>query len=526
MFQANVNTKLLKNVSAIRIVYALVILALALPALAPTPARWVDPAGKVHAFLKDTAARNPGEVVRVIVQKSAQSDGPEEMTRDMGGKVLSELSIINAFVAQMPSADIDKLASSSDVRWISPDAPVQEASKMSQQCGECIDTSNLISAYPQSVGATRVWNTAPYLQGQNVTVATIDSGVNADHRDLRGSNGTSRVIAEVNVNSNSNNTDDGYGHGTHVAGIIGGNGNASNGGYIGIAPKVNLVNVKVGDDTGAMLESDVVAGIQWIYDNHDTYDIKVVNLSLNTSFYNSYLLSPLDAALEILWFNRIVVVVSAGNNGLAALYPPANDPFVITVGAVDDHGTASIRDDTIPSYSAYGPTLEGNLKPDLVAPGTNIISDLASTSSVVYQQHPANRVNNNYFRMSGTSMAAPMVAGAVALLLQDEPNLNPDQVKYRIKATANHNIFQWPRYNFLQAGAGYLDIYAAINGRTTQTANTGTIASLLLWTGILPPNWGTTHWDSVHWDSVNWSSVNWSSVNWSSADWGSDYWSR
>jgi serine protease AprX len=191
------------------------------------------------------------------------------------------------------------------------------------------------------------------------------------------------------------------------------------------------------------------------------------------------------------------------------------------VGAVDDRGTASIRDDTIPSYSAFGPTLEGHLKPDLVAPGTNIISDLASTNSVVYQQHAGNRVNNYYFRMSGTSMAAPMVSGAVALLLQDEPNLNPDQVKYRLKATANHNIFQWPRYNFLQAGAGYLDVNAAINSRTTQTANTGTIASLLLWTGILPIGWRSTHWDSV-----NWNSVNWSSVNWSSANWGSDYWNR
>ena len=174
---------------------------------------------------------------------------------------------------------------------------------------------------------------------------------------------------------------------------------------------------------------------------------------------------------------------------------PPNDPFVITVGAVDDRGTASIRDDTIPSYSAYGPTLEGNLKPDLVAPGTNIISDLAGTNSVVYRDHAGNRVNNYYFRMSGTSMAAPMVAGAVALLLQDEPNLNPDQVKYRIKATANHNIFQWPRYNLLQAGAGYLDIYAAINGRTTQSANTLTLASLLLWTGRTPPHWGSMRWD-------------------------------
>ena len=129
---------------------------------------------------------------------------------------------------------------------------LSRASKMSQQCRECIDPSNLISAYPQSVGATRVWNTEPYLQGQNVTVATIDSGINANHSDLQGEHHSSRVIAQVNVIANSNDADDGYGHGTHVAGIIGGNGNASNGGYIGIAPKVNLVNVKLGDDTGAM----------------------------------------------------------------------------------------------------------------------------------------------------------------------------------------------------------------------------------------------------------------------------------
>ena len=150
----------------------------------------------MHAFLKETAARVPGEVVRVIVQKLAQGDGPENMTRDMGGKVVSELSIINAFVAQIPSADIEKLAASSDVRWISPDAPVQEASMMSQQCGQCIDMSKLISAYPQSVGATRVWNTAHLITGPGRNGSdAIDSGMNANHSDLEGEHHSSRVTA-------------------------------------------------------------------------------------------------------------------------------------------------------------------------------------------------------------------------------------------------------------------------------------------------------------------------------------------
>jgi serine protease AprX len=120
-------------------------------------------------------------------------------------------------------------------------------------------------------------------------------------------------------------------------------------------------------------------------------------------------------------------------------------------------------------------------------------------------------------------MASPVVAGAVALLLQDEPNLNPDQVKYRLKSTANRNIFQW-HYDILRAGSGYLDIYAAVRGNSHQSANTLTLASALLWTGFTPPLWGSHYWDSVNWGSVNWSSVNWSSVNWSNGTWGGDDW--
>jgi serine protease AprX len=474
-----------------------------------------------------SAANDPGKLVEVIVQKSAKTDAPDRMVQSLGGTVTRQLNIINAFVAEIPAGAISKLATSGDIRTITPDAAVIDTGTKTE--AGAVPSGNLISAYPQSTGASRLWNASPNLQGQGVTVAVVDSGVNGNHEDLKGANGVSRVIVNQEF-SPSNDTKDGYGHGTHVAGIIGGNGARSDGGYIGMAPKVNLINVKVGDDEGGLQESDVIAGLEWIYNNRIDQNIKVVNLSLTSSLFSLYHISPLDAAVEILWFNRIVVVVAAGNNGIAALNPPANDPFVITVGAVDDKGTPSISDDRIPSYSGYGVVIGGVglgtlIKPDLVAPGTNIISTLANTKSVIYRDHAANRVDNFYFRMSGTSMASPVVAGAVALLLQDEPNLNPDQVKYRLKTTANRNILQW-NYNLLKAGAGYLDIYAAVHSNTSQTANTGQPASLLLWTGLTPPIWGGgTTWNSVNWSSVNWSSVNWSSVNWSNGSWGGDDWS-
>jgi hypothetical protein len=226
----------------------------------------------------------------------------------------------------------------------------------------------------------------------------------------------------------------------------------------------------------------------------------------------------------VLWFNKIVVVVSAGNGGKQRLYPPANDPFVITVGAVDDKGTASIADDTLAPFSAYGMTSDGFLKPDLVAPGSNIVSILASDDSNLIVANPGNKVtapnNSRYFKMSGTSMAAAVVAGAVAVLLEDEPNLTPDQVKYRLRATARP--FSGPES--CAAGAGYLDIHAAVNGTTTQSANTGITASQRLWSGTEPVTWGSVSWNSVSWNSVSWNSVSWNSVSWNSVSWNSVSW--
>ncbi len=387
-----------------------------------------------------------------------------------------------------------------------------------------IRSTRLLNVYDRAIGADRLWAEPPYLDGQGITVAVVDSGI-TNQPDLQVSGGASRIIASTSLINTSTNTSDGYGHGTHMAGIIGGNGARSSGARMGIAPGVNLINVKVANDNGMSYSSDLVEGLQWIYDNHAAYNIRVVNISMNSAIAEPYQTNAVDAAAEILWFNGVVVVVSAGNNGSASspvtLYPPANDPFVITVGATDDQGTIGLNDDVVPSFSAYGMTSDGFAKPDLVAPGRNIISLLASTSATMYSAHPANRVDTTLFRMSGTSMAAPMVSGAVALLLQDEPGLNPDQVKYRLKATASAT--GWG-YNASKAGAGYLDAYAAVHGVTTQSANTGIAASTLLMSGNSSVNWGSVDWNSVDWNSVDWNSVDWNSVDWNSVDWNSDYW--
>lgn len=487
---------------------------------------------RMHPMLAELAFNAPDQRVAVIIQMADASDEVERLAEKLGGEITADLHLINGFAAEMPAGAVAELARFRSVRWISPDAPMETTSKRDE-----IDTSNLQNAYIRAIRADQVWNEArTYIQGQGVTVAVVDSGLyvydktllsdfktptkpNQDYWDQ-----TYRVVGyylACNADPRPTECAGLYGHGQHILGIVGGDGSASNGSYIGVAPKVNLADVAVSDNYGAATASTVVQGLQWVYDHKEGLDIRVVNLSLNSSVLESYHTSPLAAAVEILWFNGVVVVVSAGNNGTADLYPPANDPFVITVGATDDRGTDTIQDDVIAPFSAYGNTQDGYPKPDLVAPGTNIISTMSDYAILARDLHPDNVVNSTYFRMSGTSTSAPMVAGAAALLLQDEPDLTPDQVKYRLMATANKD---WPGYDRVKAGAGYLDVFAAVHGSTTESANTGLPASQLLWTGPDPLAWNSVNWNSVNWNSVNWNSVNWNSVNWNSVNWNSDYW--
>ena len=444
----------------------------------------------------------PNSTVAVIIQKYATDRAVEQVVEQLGGKITKHLSIIHGLAAEFPISQLKTLARFPGVRWISIDAPVIET-----QCQSCVNTTNLQNRYNQTIGADKVWNEAPYLQGQGIGVAVVDSGIQSNHPDLK-----NQLVAKVHTNIIPDNQDS-FGHGSFVAGIIGGNGAAQQGAYIGVAPKTNLIDVRVTTLNGNSTESDVVAGLQWIYENRAAYNIRVVNLSFNSSTAQSYHTSPLDAACEVLWFNGIVVVTAAGNSGAGVVYPPANDPFVITVGATDEMDTLSIRDDTVASFSVYGTTTDGFAKPDLVAPGRKIVGPLSHSLALLALQHPTQVVNQSYIRMSGTSISAPVVSGAIALLLQDEPHLTPDQVKYRLMATANKN---WPGYDPIKTGAGYLDIYSAIHSATDTSANGGLLPSRFLNTG---------HTDLLLLTLTN-GSVNWSSVNWSSMNWGGDYWER
>jgi serine protease AprX len=370
----------------------------------------------------------------------------------------------------------------------------------------------------ETLGVRQVWDMG--YDGQRVGVVVFDSGITKDDDFGR------RVKKQISLNPDSTTVNDVYGHGTHVAGIIGGDGSDSDGVFMGVAPGVNLYSVKVSDGIGMAFESDAVAALQWALDYAAKKNIRVVNMSLNSTVEQSYHNSPLNAAVEILWFNGIVVVASAGNvqDGMTynpILAAPANDPFIITVGASHEQGTADPTDDAMTDFSAYGITQDGFTKPDIIAPGKNIFSVLSSQSDWD-QEHPDRIMfDGEYFRLSGTSMAAPMVTGAAALLLQAEPDLTPDQVKYRLMNATTRTIQDANGHSY-----PYLDVYATLTSQTTESANTGQVASQLLWTGTDPVTWDSVAWNSVAWNSVAWNSVAWNSVAWNSVAWNSVTWSE
>jgi len=367
-----------------------------------------------------------------------------------------------------------------------------------------------------------VWNMG--YDGSGIGVAIIDSGISTNDNDF------ADLGARVSFSANSSSTIDSYGHGTHVAGIVAGTGNDVNGYYRGVAPGATILGLKISDESGMAYESDAVAAMQWVLNNKAAYNIRVVNLSVNSTTEMSYHQSPMDAAAEILWFNGIVVVASAGNRSTEWSWntvdtAPANDPFLIAVGASHENGDADRANDYKPDFSANDYTMDGFRKPDVVAPGKDIYSVLSNNSSWGASHPDRCAFDCEYFRLSGTSMAAPMVSGAVALLLQAEPNLTPDQVKYRLMNTGD---IIWGDISLGENDFAYLDVYDLLTTSTTASANTGLIASNLLTTGSQPidssVSWNSVSWNSVSWNSVSWNSVSWNSVSWNSVSWNSVSW--
>jgi serine protease AprX len=361
------------------------------------------------------------------------------LVQSAGGRIVRDLHLIDGLGVEIDRRSARRLADRPGVRFVTPDSAVRPASN-----GTCSGrTANwcpnaLATAYVQSTRADKAWTDSQTpATGAGVGVAVIDTGIAGDLRDFAAADGSSRVIATAVTNPNATTATDRYGHGTHVAGLVAGNGRRLPSAdplynhYIGTAPNAHLVSIKASDDDGNSTIIDVIDGLQFAVDHKHTYGIRVVNLSLTSTQAQSYTTDPLDAAAEAAWFAGLVVVTAAGNRGTAAdavSYAPANDPFVITVGGVDDRGTKATGDDALAPWSSRGVTQDGFAKPDVVAPAAHITAPLAPNSALAGLCEEC-VVETKYFRMGGTSMASPIVAGIAADLLQVHPSWTPYQVK-------------------------------------------------------------------------------------------------
>ena len=358
---------------------------------APVPFS-LNTTAKIHPLLQYGAVVEPTTTVRVIVQKVKQDASATSIAATVQGQVVESFNLIPAFIMDVSQGQVATLAANANVRYVSPDGPVQvipdaapKGTKVApnphkpqpqRESTDPVNAAHLLTTYPFDTGATSLWSGQQgHVQtGAGTTVAVIDSGIDATHPDFVG-----HVVA-VNVNKHAvQGAADGYGHGTHVAGIIGGR--DPSGQYLGMAPNTTLISVKVADDSGSAFESDLLRGLDWVETNRGAYHIQALNLSVSVGIPESYATSPIDAAVERLWHDNVTVVAAAGNLGGAqdaVWYAPGNDPLVITVGCLDDNQTLASGDDSLCPISSRGVTEDGFAKPDLVAPGRRIASALAA----------------------------------------------------------------------------------------------------------------------------------------------------
>ncbi|AAL81794.1 alkaline serine protease [Pyrococcus furiosus DSM 3638] len=383
---------------------------------------------------------NPNEEISTVIvfENHREKEIAVRVLELMGAKVRYVYHIIPAIAADLKVRDLLVIsgltggkAKLSGVRFIQEDYKVTVSAEL-----EGLDES------AAQVMATYVWNLG--YDGSGITIGIIDTGIDASHPDLQG-----KVIGWVDfVNGRSYPYDD-HGHGTHVASIAAGTGAASNGKYKGMAPGAKLAGIKVLGADGSGSISTIIKGVEWAVDNKDKYGIKVINLSLGSS-QSSDGTDALSQAVNAAWDAGLVVVVAAGNSGpnKYTIGSPAAASKVITVGAVDKY-------DVITSFSSRGPTADGRLKPEVVAPGNWIIAARASGTSM------GQPINDYYTAAPGTSMATPHVAGIAALLLQAHPSWTPDKVKTALIETAD--IVKPDEIADIAYGAGRVNAYKAIN---------------------------------------------------------------
>ena len=478
--------------------------------------------------------RSPPSVGIVIRERSPESPLAERLVRSVGGKVTRKLPIVDGFAARVPESGLLRLGRSPLVAALWRDGRLRMTDDDDDESDDDDDDDGraLDGELPPNTAwrsAVRLTSVPSRYDGDDVAVAVIDTGV-TPAVDLR------NAIAKRIEFTPGHDGIDRFGHGTHMAGIIAGDGSASWGKWRGVARGADLISVKVAGPDGATDVSVVLTALQWVVANKDRFGIRVLNLAFGTDATSSYLTDPLDYAVERAWRAGILVVAAAGNRGPEAgtISKPGDDPFVLTVGAADVRGTTDRRDDVVAPFSSRGPTADGVSKPDVVAPGTSIVS-VRAPGSLADLDRPGARVGTAYFKGTGTSQAAAIVSGIAALLFEADPSLTPDEAKAAIVGSSS-GLNGQPG-----AGRGLVDAYrqsrassrastagANVNASYTPAAGGGAIESSRgsyhvysdpdgdglpqLMAGeidVLGNAWGAETWSAATWSAEDWLATPW-----------------
>jgi serine protease AprX len=502
-----------------------------------------------------------------------------------GGRVTEQIPLITASAAEVPASALGWLAAQPGIVEVTPDGPVQ---LMSDSYSPTTDPGSL-STIERELGVSQAW--ADGYTGSGVGVALIDTGVSP----IEGLDGAGQLVNGADLSFDGTSPSlrylDENGHGTFMAGIIAGRDPAAVSGhyagdstdFLGIAPDAHIINVKVAGANGAVDVSQVLAAIDWVVMHRDDegFNIRVLNLSFGTDSSQSYLLDPLAYAAEVAWHQGIVVVASVGNQGGSAprVSDPAIDPYVIAVGASQPGSPGGF---SVASFSSHGNATRG---PDLIAPGTSVVS-LADPGSVIADQYSSTgAVGTRFFRGSGTSQAAAVVSGLAALLVEEHPQATPDQVKALLTSTAApvaggapaasgrgeamaSTAVQAPLPTAVQSfadstGTGSLEaargsLHVTLHGVVLRgeqdifgdAVNTAALATVesyadswwggtwngATWSGsywVWSPtviDWAYAPWTSNSWAGVPWSAVTtpsgiWTGTSWSGTSWSGTSWS-
>jgi serine protease AprX len=434
------------------------------------------------------SSRAAESTISSYIVQATSADAAESAVMKVGGRVTAILKIINAVGAELSEDQIECLRAEAERIRIFVDGSLEVSGrkhgvpkmKRSRDSGEQPVSNSAPVAethYPTLIGADDLHKRGN--TGKGVTIAVLDTGLWKSLTTEFNADGRPRILAQYDAttsNGNNNDLDDWNGHGTHITSIMMSSGRSEAGGYQGIAPNARVVAVRAFEPDGSGTYLNVIKALDWIVSNRKKYRIRILNLSFGAPAASHYWDDPVNQAVMAAWQSGIIVVVAAGNGGPGAMTVgvPGNVPYVITVGAMTDNFTPEDRtDDRLATFSAAGPTFEGFVKPDLLAPGGHMLGQMPPYAWLPLEHPEFVQQINDYFTMSGTSQATAVVSGVLALMLQAEPKLKPDDAKCRVIASARAAVLNdgTHAYSIFQQGAGMVDAVAAVNESVAGCAN-------------------------------------------------------